>query len=104
MERAANRRGMPAPAHWRRITTSRYSAGTISDFIEKHPSMKILALSFLIMVGTLLVAEACDVHMPKGYLYFAMAFSLAVEAINIRIRTSRGKKANPVELHKDLPD
>src|SRR3990167_6634374 len=76
------------------------AAGTISDFIEKHPSMKILALSFLIMVGTLLVAEACDVHMPKGYLYFAMAFSLAVEAINIRIRTSRGKKANPVELHK----
>jgi predicted tellurium resistance membrane protein TerC len=44
------------------------AAGTISDFIEKHPSMKILALSFLIMVGTLLVAEACDVHMPKGYL------------------------------------
>ncbi len=80
------------------------AAGTISDFIERHPSMKILALSFLIMVGTLLVAEACDVHMPKGYLYFAMAFSLAVEAINIRIRTSRGKKANPVELHKDLPD
>jgi predicted tellurium resistance membrane protein TerC len=56
------------------------------------------------MVGTLLVAEACDVHMPKGYLYFAMAFSLAVEAINIRIRTSRGKKANPVELHKGSPD
>jgi predicted tellurium resistance membrane protein TerC len=80
------------------------AAGTISDFIEKHPSMKILALAFLIMVGTLLVAEAFDVHMPKGYLYFAMAFSLAVEAINIRIRGARAKQAKPVVLHKDQPD
>ena len=62
------------------------SAGTIADFIDKHPTLKILALSFLIVVGTLLIAEAFDVHVPKGYVYFSMAFSLAVEAINIRLR------------------
>ena len=58
------------------------AAGTISDFIEKHPSLKMLALSFLIVVGTVLVAESFEVHVPKGYVYFAMAFSLAVEALN----------------------
>ena len=67
-------------------------AGTISDFIEKHPSLKMLALSFLLVVGTVLIAEAFDVHVPKGYVYFAMAFSLAVEAINIKMRTSLAKK------------
>jgi len=67
-------------------------AGTISDFIEKHPSLKMLALSFLLVVGTVLIAEAWDVHVPKGYVYFAMAFSLAVEAINIKMRTSLARK------------
>ncbi|WAN10285.1 TerC family protein [Stutzerimonas balearica] len=81
------------------------AAGTISDFIEKHPSLKILALSFLIVVGTLLVAEAFEVHVPKAYVYFAMAFSLAVEALNIRMRTALKRKLKePVKLHKDLPD
>ncbi|GAB3386190.1 TerC family protein [Azotobacter armeniacus] len=81
------------------------AAGTISDFIEKHPSLKILALSFLIVVGTLLVAEAFGVHVPKGYIYFAMAFSLAVEALNIRVRTAMKRKlSEPVKLHKNLPD
>tara|TARA_R110000868_G_scaffold129581_1_gene338545 strand:- start:617 stop:1381 length:765 start_codon:yes stop_codon:yes gene_type:complete len=84
------------------------SAGTISDFIDKHPSLKMLALSFLIVVGTVLVAEAFDVHVPKGYVYFAMAFSLAVEAINIRMRTARARarkeELEPVQLRKDLPD
>jgi predicted tellurium resistance membrane protein TerC len=81
------------------------AAGTISDFIEKHPSLKILALSFLIVVGTLLVAEAFEVHVPKAYVYFAMAFSLAVEALNIRMRTAMKRKLKePVKLHKDLPD
>ena len=80
------------------------AAGTISDFIEKHPSLKMLALSFLVVVGTVLIAEALEVHVPKGYVYFAMAFSLAVEAINIRVRTALGKKTSPVQLHKDLPD
>ncbi|NHN78650.1 TerC family protein [Azotobacter chroococcum] len=81
------------------------AAGTISEFIEKHPSLKILALSFLIVVGTLLVAESFEVHVPKGYVYFAMAFSLAVEALNIRVRTAmKHKLSEPVKLHKDLPD
>jgi predicted tellurium resistance membrane protein TerC len=82
------------------------AAGTTSDFIEKHPSLKMLALSLLILVGTVLIAEAFDVHMPKGYVYFAMAFSLAVEAINIRMRGARARKhaQAPVQLRKDLPD
>lgn len=81
------------------------ASGTISDFIEKHPSLKVLALSFLVVVGTLLVAEAFEVHVPKGYVYFAMAFSLAVEAMNIRLRTAMNRKLNePVKLHKDLPN
>ena len=78
------------------------SAGTISEFIDKHPSLKILALSFLICVGTLLIAEAFGVHVPKGYVYFAMAFSLAVEALNIRMRGKKAAKA-AVELRKNTP-
>jgi len=69
------------------------AASTISNFIDKHPSLKVLALSFLMIVGTLLIAEAFDVHVPKGYIYFAMAFSLAVEAINIRIRGAAQRRA-----------
>ncbi|MCR4510787.1 TerC family protein [Pseudomonas sp. 32.2.56] len=85
------------------------SAGTISDFIDKHPSLKILALSFLIVVGTVLIAEAFEVHVPKGYVYFAMAFSLAVEAVNIRMRTARARarkedEPDAVQLRKDLPN
>jgi len=80
------------------------AAGTISDFIDKHPSLKMLALSFLTVVGTVLIAEAFEVHVPKGYVYFAMAFSLAVEAINIRMRTAHGRRAvEPVKLRKDIP-
>ncbi|WP_019341276.1 TerC family protein [Stutzerimonas stutzeri] len=81
------------------------AAGTISNFIEKHPTLKILALSFLIVVGTLLVAEAFGAHVPKGYVYFAMAFSLAVEALNIRMRKAMNRKLKePVKLGKDMPD
>ncbi|ORC45571.1 hypothetical protein BZK31_28775, partial [Pseudomonas floridensis] len=67
-------------------------SGTISDFINRHPSLKMLALSFLTLVGTVLIAESFDVHVPKGYVYFAMAFSLVVETINIRMRTAREAK------------
>ncbi|HSC82819.1 MAG TPA: TerC family protein [Pseudomonas sp.] len=80
------------------------SAGTISAFIDKHPSLKMLALSFLIVVGTVLIGEAFEVHVPKGYVYFAMAFSLAVEAINIRLRSRQTKQVEPVHLRKDMPD
>src|SRR5690554_933630 len=81
------------------------SAGTISDFIDKHPTLKILALSFLIVVGTLLIAESFDVHVPKGYVYFAMAFSLGVEALNIRMRRAMSRKLrDPLKLNKGQPD
>ncbi|MNQ72762.1 Integral membrane protein TerC family protein [compost metagenome] len=63
------------------------AAGAISAFIDKHPSLKMLALAFLIVVGVVLIADAMGMHVPKGYVYFAMAFSLAVEALNIRFRT-----------------
>lgn len=82
------------------------AAGTISEFIDKHPSLKMLALSFLLLVGTVLIAESLEVHLPKGYVYFAMAFSLAVEAVNIKMRTAMAKKRkqqDPVKLRKDVP-
>jgi predicted tellurium resistance membrane protein TerC len=66
----------------------------------------MLALSFLLLVGTVLIAESFEVHLPKGYVYFAMAFSLAVEAINIKMRTAMMKKKkqqDPVKLRKDVP-
>lgn len=63
------------------------SAGKISAFVEKHPTVKILALSFLILIGVMLVAESMGQHVSKGYIYFAMAFSLVVESLNIRYRT-----------------
>jgi predicted tellurium resistance membrane protein TerC len=62
------------------------SAGTISRFVDDHPTIKILALSFLILIGVVLIGEGLDMHVPKGYIYFAMAFSVAVEAINLRLR------------------
>ena len=61
-------------------------SGAISDFVDRHPTIKILALSFLILIGVALVAEGAHFEIPKGYLYFAMAFSVCVEMINIRLR------------------
>lgn len=72
-----------------------FTAGAVSDFVHKHPTIKILALSFLLLIGVMLVAEGFDQHISKGYIYFAMAFSVFVEMINIRIRTKQGK---PVAL------
>jgi predicted tellurium resistance membrane protein TerC len=65
------------------------AAKPIGDFVDKHPSVKVLALAFLVMVGMALTAEAFDKHVPKGYIYVAMAFSLAVEMLNIRARSKR---------------
>lgn len=67
-------------------------SGAVSDFINEHPTMKILALSFLIMIGAMLFADGLHFHIPKGYVYFSMAFSLGVELINLRIRKSGSKK------------
>jgi predicted tellurium resistance membrane protein TerC len=71
-------------------------AGPISDFVSRHPTVKMLALSFLILIGVMLVAEGFHQHIPKGYIYFAMAFSLVVEMPNLRLR----KVSEPVELRQ----
>jgi predicted tellurium resistance membrane protein TerC len=71
------------------------AAKPIGDFVDRHPSVKVLALSFLVMVGMALTAEAFDAHVPKGYIYAAMAFSLAVEVLNIRARAKRRANASP---------
>jgi predicted tellurium resistance membrane protein TerC len=72
------------------------SAGAISDFVERHPTVKMLALSFLLLIGVSLIGEGLDQHIPKGYIYFAMGFSIFVEMINLRIRA----KSSPVHLHQ----
>jgi predicted tellurium resistance membrane protein TerC len=66
-----------------------FAARPIGEFVDRHPSVKVLALAFLVMVGMALTAEAFDVHMPKGYIYAAMAFALAVEMLNLRARAKR---------------
>ncbi len=76
-------------------------AKSVGDFVEQHPTVKMLALSFLVMIGTLLVAEAFHVHVPKGYVYFAMAFSFLVEMLNIRMRK---KASKPVELRQHVKE
>ena len=76
------------------------AAKPIGDFVDDHPTVKMLALSFLIIVGMALVGEGFDMHIPKGYIYFAMAFSLVVEMLNIRLRK---KKLAPLELRKQIP-
>ncbi len=72
-----------------------FLARPIHEFIERHPTIKMLALSFLILIGVALIGEALEFHVPKGYLYFAMAFSVGVEMINIRLR----RRGRPVDLH-----
>jgi predicted tellurium resistance membrane protein TerC len=74
-------------------------AGVISGFVDKHPTVKILALSFLVLIGVNLLAEGMGQHIPKGYTYFAMAFAVAVEMLNIRLRS---KNARPVDLHHPI--
>lgn len=71
------------------------ASGAIAKFVDDHPTIKILALSFLLMIGLVLVGEASGFHIPKGYVYFAMGFSVCVELINIRV----SKKFKPVKLH-----
>jgi len=76
------------------------AAGPLSGFVERHPSVKILALSFLLLIGVMLVAEGMGSHVPKGYIYFAMTFSLFIELLNLRYR----KKHRPVMLHHRFED
>ena len=74
-------------------------AGKISDFVNHHPTLKMLALSFLILIGVTLIGEGLGFHIPKGYIYFSMAFAFAVEMLNLKLR-SKQTKQKPVELHQ----
>ena len=74
-------------------------AGAISDFVQQHPTLKMLALSFLLLIGVTLVAEGTHQHVNKGYIYFAMAFSFGVEMLNLRMK----KKSAPITLHDGRP-
>jgi len=73
-----------------------FSAGPISTFVNRHPTVKVLALSFLLLIGVSLIAEGFGMHIPKGYIYFAMGFSVFVEMINLRVR----RTSAPVHLHE----
>lgn len=75
--------------------------GTISRFVDRHPTIKILALSFLLLIGMTLVLEGVEVHVPKGYIYFAMAFSVFVEFMNLKVRKA---PKNPVQLRRRFSD
>ena len=72
-----------------------FAAKPISDFVNRHPTVKMLAFSFLILVGAVLVIESSHRHIPKGYIYFAMAFAIGVEMLNLKMR----KRGPPVHLH-----
>jgi predicted tellurium resistance membrane protein TerC len=76
-----------------------FAAGPISNFVSRHPTIKMLALSFLLLIGMSLIAEGLGRHIPKGYIYFAMAFSVFVEMLNLR----SGKKGKAVKLHEPQP-
>jgi predicted tellurium resistance membrane protein TerC len=77
------------------------AAGGISSFVDRHPTVKMLALAFLLLIGTSLVAEGLHFHIPKGYIYFAMAFSVGVEMLNLRLRA---RTRAPVKLHKRVAE
>lgn len=77
------------------------AAGSISSFVERHPTVKMLALSFLLLIGVSLIAEGLDQHISKGYIYFAMAFSVFVEMLNLKLRS---KQAQPVRLHSTFAE
>ena len=79
-----------------RIVPDTIAAGPISDFVHRHPTVKMLALSFLLLIGFSLMVEGLELHIPKGYIYFAMAFSVLVEMLNLRQKA----RAKQVELHQ----
>jgi predicted tellurium resistance membrane protein TerC len=84
------------------VAVMMFAAQSIGDFVDRHPTIKMLALSFLILVGVTLVADGAGFHIPKGYVYFAMAFSIGVEMLNLRARASaarrEGREREPVHL------
>ncbi|WP_420445924.1 TerC family protein [Candidatus Poriferisodalis sp.] len=82
-----------------------WSSGPVMRFVSRHPTVKMLALSFLLLIGMSLVAEGADFHIPKGYIYFAMGFAVLVEALNLRMKRNRASRTPPVEFHeRRLPE
>ncbi len=81
------------------VVVMMFAAGAIGRFVDDHPTIKMLALSFLVLIGVALIAEGADVHLPKSYIYFAMAFSVVVEMLNLRVRRGR----SPLHLKKKEP-
>ena len=79
------------------------AARPIGDFVDKHPTFKLLALAFLVLIGVALIAEGFDTHLPKGYIYFAMAFAVVMEILNMRMRARRVRRAAPVKLRHEIP-
>lgn len=86
------------------ICVMMFFSGAISRFIQQHPSMEVLALGFLILIGFMLFLESLHYVIPKGYIYFAVAFSLLIELTNIRVKKKRGDKSKPVKLKKGYTD
>jgi predicted tellurium resistance membrane protein TerC len=91
------------------VAVMMFAARPIGEFVDRHPTIKMLALSFLILVGVALIGEGLDFHVPKGYIYFAMAFSVGVELLNLRARAAAAQRrsrtaARPVKLRKAVHD
>jgi predicted tellurium resistance membrane protein TerC len=84
------------------VVVMMFAAGAIGDFVDRHPTMKVLALSFLILIGVLLLAEGAGAHLNRGYVYFAMAFSFVVELINMRVRRSVPLKLKQTHVEESL--
>jgi predicted tellurium resistance membrane protein TerC len=82
------------------VFTMLFASTAIAEFVERHPTVKMLALAFLLLIGLSLIGEGLGQHVPKGYIYFAMGFSVFVEMINLRVRS----KSNAVQLRRSLPD
>jgi predicted tellurium resistance membrane protein TerC len=82
------------------VATMLFAATPIAAFVERHPTVKMLALSFLLLIGLSRIAEGFGQHVPKGYIYFAMGFSVFVEMMNLRVRS----KAHAVQLRRNVPD
>jgi predicted tellurium resistance membrane protein TerC len=82
------------------VAVMMFAAEPISGFVNRHPTIKVLALSFLLLIGVSLIGDGLGMHVPKGYIYFAMGFSVFVEMINLRVRTPA---ATPVKLHRKQP-
>jgi predicted tellurium resistance membrane protein TerC len=82
------------------VSVMMLAAAPVGTFVDRHPTIKMLALSFLMLIGLALVADGLGFHIPKGYIYFAMAFSVTVEMLNLRVRRKRLAAVAPVQLKR----